>query len=450
MPIYLRCMPEPLQPRSIAIAMAVHKDPGTLRDAVACMRGQSIATSRTWRLAIWLVCNGADADTRAVAAGLAAEARQDRGVPIEVRELERPSLAAALNVVLRESDAELVARMDADDLCPPDRLEKQVAVMDARSDAAACFCAWETRDASDATVQRFEAIEDARHVPWLLLLANPFAHGSALMRREAVLAAGGYDESFQRAQDYDLWLRLSEQGAIVSARETLYFHRIRHAGQGLDGARLQAVHAARARGSAMARLRTLRDVHGGGADAAMARLHEVMGEVALGAAFAGDERALVAKLIDATGSVPTREAAEAMLWARGAARARSDDAERACFAACLREKWRQMRDAGVREVALWGAGRHTARVLDALRVMESAGATSMTPLTPMTAMTPRVTRVVDDHAQGHVGEFTIERPEALRDGQAVLISSDAHEAAMWERSMPLRQRGVRVFRLYAD
>ncbi len=424
--------------------MAVHKDPGTLRDAVACMRGQSIATSRNWRLAIWLVCNGADGATRETAAGLAAEAARDGGVPIELRELDRASLAAALNLVLRESGAEFVARMDADDMCPRDRLEKQLAAMDAEPGAAACFCAWETRDASDATVQRMEAVEDARLVPWLLLMGNPFAHGSAMMRREAVLAAGGYDESFTRAQDYDLWLRLSQRGALVSARETLYFHRIRHAGQGVEGARVQAVHAARARGAAMARLKSLREVHGaaGGAageksgEAALARLHEVMGEVAMGAAFAGDERALVAKLIEATGPIPTREGAEAMLWARGTARARSDEAERACFAACLREKWREMRDAGVDEVTLWGAGRHTGRVLEALKLMAP--------------MTPRVTRIVDDHAVGHVGEFTIERPEVLRAGETVLISSDAHEAAMWERSLALRQRGVRVFRLYAN
>lgn len=423
--------------------MAVHQDPGTLRDAVACMRDQSIATSRNWRLAIWLVCNGADGATREAVAGLASEINasgsRSGGVCVIVRELERASLAAALNLVLRESDAELIARMDADDLCPLDRLERQVEVMDAHPEAAACFCAWETRDASGATVQRFEAVEDARLVPWLLLMGNPFAHGSALLRRDAAVAAGGYDESFPRAQDYDLWLRLSERGAIVSARESLYFHRIRHAGQGTEGARVQAVHAARARMAAMSRLRTLRELHGTRADAAMARLHEVMGEVAMGAAFAGDDRALVAKLIEASGEVPTREAVDAMLWARGDARARSDEAERACFVACVREKWRQMRDEGVREVALWGAGRHTVRLLE---VLNAAGDTDER------LGTPRVTRVVDDHANGQIGALVIQRPEVLRAGDAVLISSDAHEAAMWERSRSLRDRGVNVYRLY--
>lgn len=435
--------------------MAVHQDPGTLRDAVACMRGQSIVTSRDWRLAIWLVCNGADAVTREAVAGLAAEAGRDggvlgdgvlgdgvlggrgvrgRGVEIIVRELEKASLAAALNVVLRESNAELVARMDADDRCPLDRLERQVAAMEGRSDAIACFGAWETRDASDATVRRFEAIEDARLVPWLLLIANPFAHGSAVMRREAVLAAGGYDETFPRAQDYDLWLRLSGRGAIISTPHTVYFHRVRHAGQGIESARLQAVHAARARMGAMARLSSLREVHGAGADAAMAGLNEVMADVAMGAAFADDERALVARLIEATGPVPTREGVDAMLWARGVARARSDEADRACFEACVREKWREMREAGVEAVALYGAGRHTLRVLAVLASMER--------------LAPRIAGVVDDHVRGRVGVFTIQRPEDLKAGEAVLISSDVHEGAMWSRSALLRERGMQVFRLY--
>lgn len=426
--------------------MAVHKDPGTLREAVACMRGQSIATSRNWRLVIWLVCNGADDATREAAAGLAAEAARDGGPPVMLRELARANLAAALNLVVRESGAELMARMDADDACSLDRLEKQVAVLDARPDAAACFCAWETRDAADAIVQRFAAEDDASLVPWLLLLSNPFAHGSALMRREMVLAAGGYDETFPRAQDYDLWLRLSARGALVSACDTLYFHRIRHAGQGTEGARMQAVHAARARGSAMARLKSMHGVHGAKADEVLARLHGLMGEVAMGAAFADDARALVARLIDATGETPTREAVEAMLWARGFVRARSDEADRACFAACVREKWREMREAGVDQIILWGAGRHTTRVLATLKQMESMSrdvtATRVSPIVP------RVTRIVDDHASGSVDEFAIERPEVLRAGDAVLISSDAHEAAMWARSAPLRERGVRVFRLY--
>lgn len=61
--------------------------------------------------------------------------------------------------------------MDADDLCPPDRLEKQVAAMECAAGCGGVLLGpWEMRDASDATVQRFDAIEDASLVPWLLLL----------------------------------------------------------------------------------------------------------------------------------------------------------------------------------------------------------------------------------------------------------------------------------------
>lgn len=424
-------MSEPKQPRSIDVAMPVHKDPGTLREAVACMQGQSIGTSRNWRLGIWLVCNGADAATRATAAGLASNDPR-----ITVRHLEQPGLAAALNLILRESNATYIARMDADDWCPPDRLERQLAMLESRPDAAACFSAWETRDASESVVQRFAAVEDARLAPWLLLLSNPFAHGSAVLRRRAVLDEGGYDEAFQRAQDYDLWLRLSRSCALVSCVETLYAHRIRHAGQGTEAARTQAAFAARARSEAMARLPTLEHVFGDVAVGARARLHTLMADVAMGGSVADDANALVRAIIEATGPTPTREAVDALLWARSQTRARSDEADRACLRACLREACAQIIARGHRRIALWGAGRHTIRVL--------------AEWTQLGTPTPEVSTIVDDFSAGTmVGSMRVAHPSTLQPGDAVLISSDAHEAAIWAHAEPMRAKGVHVYRLYA-
>ena len=48
------------------------------------------------------------------------------------------------------------------------------------------------------------------------------AHGTAMVRRSALIEAGGYDERFQFAQDYDLWLRLSEIGELRNIGEYLY------------------------------------------------------------------------------------------------------------------------------------------------------------------------------------------------------------------------------------
>jgi len=51
---------------------------------------------------------------------------------------------------------------------------------------------------------------------------NWFGHGSVMMRREAFQQLQGYDERFTYAQDYDLWLRMSEQFKIANLPEPLY------------------------------------------------------------------------------------------------------------------------------------------------------------------------------------------------------------------------------------
>jgi hypothetical protein len=52
------------------------------------------------------------------------------------------------------------------------------------------------------------------------------SHGSAMFRRDAYLAAGGYREQFAVAQDIDLWIRLARLGTIAIADEILYEMRI--------------------------------------------------------------------------------------------------------------------------------------------------------------------------------------------------------------------------------
>jgi FlaA1/EpsC-like NDP-sugar epimerase len=92
---------------------------------------------------------------------------------------------------------------------------------------------------------------------------------------------------------------------------------------------------------------------------------------------------------------------------------------------------------GVQRVALWGAGEHTRRLVSALRAA---------PL--------RIVGLLDDNAKlhgTHVGPYRVHAPdEAPRLGaQAVVISTDRAEAALWARRGPLEARGIAVRRLYA-
>ena len=59
--------------------------------------------------------------------------------------------------------------------------------------------------------------------PLLLCLYNPFIHGTYLLRKDALVDIGGYDESFLYGQDYRLATQLYAKGKRVKyLRECLY------------------------------------------------------------------------------------------------------------------------------------------------------------------------------------------------------------------------------------
>lgn len=127
-------------------------------------------------------------------------------------------LVAALNAGLEVTRAELVARMDADDIMDARRLELQcqwmhdhrdVAVVGSRvrvfsADGVAAgyrhYEAWlnSTLDHDEISVQRF--------------YESPLAHPSVMFRKHAVRNAGGYRHG-DFPEDYELWLRLHDTGA---------------------------------------------------------------------------------------------------------------------------------------------------------------------------------------------------------------------------------------------
>ncbi|WP_376780672.1 glycosyltransferase family 2 protein [Timonella senegalensis] len=112
--------------------------------------------------------------------------------------------------ILEDSDSEFIASMDADDITMPWRFRYQLSFMEDQS-----------KDACFTTTIRFGQRRIPRpsiplslndnESPIALLYFNPFTQPTAVLRRSAVDAVGGY-RSLRRAQDYDLWLRLASAG----------------------------------------------------------------------------------------------------------------------------------------------------------------------------------------------------------------------------------------------
>lgn len=145
-----------------------------------------------------------------------------------IRPLPQASLGlvAALNNGLTQARGDLIARLDADDLAGPARLATQVAAMDANGRLVLLGSWAEIIDSDGHVTGRLTPESDPQMLRALLHRTNPIIHSSIMMRTDAARRSGGYRAAFEAAEDYDLWLRLSEQGdigilplALVSYRE---------------------------------------------------------------------------------------------------------------------------------------------------------------------------------------------------------------------------------------
>jgi glycosyltransferase involved in cell wall biosynthesis len=168
--------------------------------------------------------------------------------PLLVRRHVRGGPAAARATGLEALGAcEAVALCDADDAWRPGHLRLQVAAL-ADADVAVGRPELVGPDGRP-TGERWEAIPAGPFVP--PFDRNPISSSSVVIRGEALEAAGGFASPLERAEDWDLWLRLAEAGArFVSVPEAVVATRRRHGALTSDVAALArgqlAVHAAHA------------------------------------------------------------------------------------------------------------------------------------------------------------------------------------------------------------
>jgi glycosyltransferase involved in cell wall biosynthesis len=120
-------------------------------------------------------------------------------------------LGAVLAQGMRDADTPLVARMDADDVAHPERLQRQVEYMKANPEVGVLgtFAVDVDEHGQIVKPRRFPVTHEEI---CQLLWTNPILHPTVMMRRREILAAGNYDPDLRKRQDYDLWFRCAEAG----------------------------------------------------------------------------------------------------------------------------------------------------------------------------------------------------------------------------------------------
>jgi hypothetical protein len=141
-----------------------------------------------------------------------------------------------MNATLARARGRYVAILNSDDYALPDRLERQVAVLEARPATGAVFTAVRIVDERGETVRGpspFDAplsFADQRRSTWL---RHFFFHGnclcapSGMIRREAFFEIGTYDRRLTNLQDLDVWVRLAAKWDIDFLADPLTAFRVR-------------------------------------------------------------------------------------------------------------------------------------------------------------------------------------------------------------------------------
>jgi glycosyltransferase involved in cell wall biosynthesis len=192
----------------VSVLLPVRDGAPFLREALDSVLAQTLSDFE-----LVVVDDGSEDETPAILAAVEDER-------LRVLRQERLGLVAALRRAVSEARAPLLARMDADDVSLPERLERQVAYLDARPEVALVVAGVETSGGTTIVLPDDDAALRRR-----LLLRNPFAHGAVAVRAEAVARAGGYRADYGANEDYDLWRRIARDWQLGAVPEILYRYR---------------------------------------------------------------------------------------------------------------------------------------------------------------------------------------------------------------------------------
>ncbi len=125
-------------------------------------------------------------------------------------------ITKTLNRGLQLARGNYIARMDADDIFFPERLQRQKTFLDENVNIAMVGSWIEKIDKAGRKIETITFPIDPYLLSWRLLHTNTFVHSAVMFRKDAVLCIGGYSENYKYAEDYDLWSRLSTRWEIAN------------------------------------------------------------------------------------------------------------------------------------------------------------------------------------------------------------------------------------------
>lgn len=202
----------------VSVVLPVYNGSRYLRAAVDSILRQSFTAFE-----LIIVDDGSTDRTPAI---LAACSRRD--ARIHVLRQTNQGIVAALNRGIEQARAPYIARMDADDISAPERLQEQVSFLDAHREINACGTSIWVMDHSGHVVDRMNRPLTAEQIERDLMKGDGGAiiHPTLMVRRTALERVGCYRKFAEFTEDLDLYLRLSFDGPLANLPEPLLRYRV--------------------------------------------------------------------------------------------------------------------------------------------------------------------------------------------------------------------------------
>lgn len=197
----------------ISVLMCVYDGARYLREAVDSILAQSCGAFE-----LVVIDDASNDASSAILAGY-----DDPRIRVQ-RNAENLGLTRSLNRGLELCRGSYVARMDADDVSLPRRLERQLAWLEAHP--AVGVCATQTRVLEGATFRDRRVPTEHDDIAAELVFGNCIAHPSVMIRRDVLDLHGlRYDPDVRRSQDYELWTRMVRLTRFCTLPEPLLAYR---------------------------------------------------------------------------------------------------------------------------------------------------------------------------------------------------------------------------------
>jgi glycosyltransferase involved in cell wall biosynthesis len=200
---------------AVSVLMTVYNGERYLREAVDSILGQSFQDFE-----FVIVDDASDDSSPSILASYS-----DPRI-ITFRQPGRSGLPNALNAGLIRCRGSYIARLDADDIARKDRLQRQVEQMERHPEACLAGSDYELIDEKGV----LQGIRKMGHygagIRAALRFGNVLGHSTVIYRKASIQAIGGYDGTLAWGEDYDLYLRLMDCGAVLGIDEPLVKYRV--------------------------------------------------------------------------------------------------------------------------------------------------------------------------------------------------------------------------------